>query len=154
MCLYIWNLSFSFLLTLSRSERVAFKAPSGRPNGKQYLKNKKERILQVAPIYDILAWNILKFGSYTHSLWGAETAFYFVTLCYVNVNSHHTCVCIMYIYVYVRRMTKERLRRRLQQKRVFRVVTRLCFDFYCEGEPFVSSKETLNIITETSINEY
>lgn len=41
MSLCICNLSFTFILTLSRSERVAFKAPSGRPNGKQYLKKRK-----------------------------------------------------------------------------------------------------------------
>lgn len=45
LCLCLWwyihNLSFTFILTLSRSERVAFKAPSGRPNGKQYLKKRK-----------------------------------------------------------------------------------------------------------------
>jgi hypothetical protein len=87
------------LLTLSKSERVAFKAPSGRPNGKQYLKRYK--ILQVVQIDYFLAGNMLQFDSYSNSRRGSENAFYFFTLCYVNLNSHHICVYIMYICVCV-----------------------------------------------------
>lgn len=36
------NLTYVLRLTLSSNESVAFKAPSGRPKGKQYLKKKKE----------------------------------------------------------------------------------------------------------------
>lgn len=32
-----FNYSVILMLTLSSSDRVAFSAPSGRPNGKQYL---------------------------------------------------------------------------------------------------------------------
>lgn len=47
----------------------------------------------------------------------------------------------------------ERLKtlKHLQQKRIFRVITRFFLDFYCEEEPLVSSKEAVNIIIETTI---
>lgn len=60
----------------------------------------------------------------------------------------HTIYVCIYVYVW---KTKERLCKRLQQKRIFRVITRFCLEFYCEGEPLVSSKETVNIIIETRI---